>query len=273
MRTVSFSNARVQKELNNQFVCCYTNTKGDPSAGASFSHAADDEPGPCGRGAGRQNVQTMFMTPDGEIYHVATGFLSPDDLLDELKFASELFALMKRNPQQSEKIVVEKHRQHLQKLGFSKQQITASDNELAKMFLSGPNPQDFGMKMPTPQDFGLNFGGTGMDMFGDISRQRVLHDHRYVIANPLIRAQQFEQDPGELVGNHKSFFGSTSAMDMSKMGGGPFNVQVNQNLGGPQDDVNNIFGNPAGGNPGGLPFNVQVNQNLGGRQGAVNKMK
>jgi hypothetical protein len=72
--------------------------------------------------------------------------------------------------------------------------------------------------MPKPQDFGLNFGGTGMDIFGDISRQRVLHDHRYVIANPLIKAQQFEQNPGALVGNHKSFFGSTAAMDMSKFG-------------------------------------------------------
>ena len=111
-----------------------------------------------------------------------------------------------------------------------------------------------------------------MDMFGDIGRQRAFHDHRYAIAKPMISAQQFEQNPGELVGNHKSFFGSNSAMDMSKVGG-PFNVQVNQNLGGPQGDVNHVFGNPVGASGGGLPFNVQVNQNLGGRQAAVNKVK
>ncbi len=232
MRTVSFSNAKVQNALNHNFVCCFTNTQGDPSAGASFAHAPSDAPGPCARGAGRQNVQTIFLTPAGEIFHVATGYLDPDELLTEAAFALQLYADLQRSGGR-EPALVAAHGKRLRQLGFSSQQIDAPANPLTDMMLSGPNPQDFGIRMPKPQDFGVNLGGKagGMfEMFGDVTRQRMLKDHRFVMANPLLSYQAFDNDPRSLVGHHQSFFGSNAAMN----GIGPaINSQLDHSLGAP----------------------------------------
>ncbi len=213
MRTVSFSNAKLQDALNNEVVCCYTNTKGDPSAGGSFAHGPEDEPGPCGRGAGRQNVQTIFMTPAGEIFHVATGFLEADDLLEEAGFAKQLFALLQRSERGGKDTVVAAHLQRLKELGFSPQQIASRDHPLGDVLLSGPNPQDFGINVPTPQDFGVNFGGPAGNLFGDIAKRRKLKDHKFAMTYPLITKQEFDRNPQLLVGRHSSFFGSHSALN------------------------------------------------------------
>ena len=95
MRTVSFSNQSVRSLLNQEFVNTFTNTTGDPTAGKSIWHSPKDLPGQCARGVGGQNVQTIFMTPEGKIFHAANGFLSADDLLNEVKFAKELFGQIK----------------------------------------------------------------------------------------------------------------------------------------------------------------------------------
>ncbi len=213
MRTVSFSNEQLQNTLNRDFVCVYTNTQGERSAGSSFSHAPDDLPGPCGRGAGRQNVQTIFLTPAGEIFHVATGFLEADDLLEEMQFAKQCFAMLHDHPRRDKQAVVAAHLRRLRQLGFSRQEIASRDHPLSEMVLSGPNPQDFGINMPTPRDFGVNMATPFGQMFGDAARQRRLKDHKFVLANPLLSQETFQQHPESLVGNHHSFFGSHSAMN------------------------------------------------------------
>lgn len=213
MRTVTFSDDRVRRVLNNEFVCCYADTTGDPTSGASFSHAPDDQPGPCGRGAGRQNVQVIFMTPASEIVHVATGFLEADDLLEEIAYARELFGILSKNGTSRKQTVVTSHESHLRDLGFQPNEITADDNRLTDMFLDGPNPQDFGINMPNVKDLGVNVPGVGANMFQDIGRQRVLKDHKFVMRNPLITRKEFEKNPQSLVGHHKSFFGTNAAMN------------------------------------------------------------
>lgn len=215
MRTVTFSNDKVRKVLNDDFVCCYTDTTGDPTAGASFKHAPNELPGPCGRGAGRQNVQTIFTTPDGEIFHVAAGYVSPEELLDELKFAGDLFAKLTGNSEKDKPTVVAEHTKHLKQLGFTADQIAAGDGFMTDMFLSGPNPKDLG----------INFPGAQGTPFQDVDRQRILRDNKFVIANPLVTRAQFEQDPGSLVGHHKSFFGTNAAMNGV---GEMFNGNLNQ---------------------------------------------
>lgn len=211
--------------LNNEFVCCYTNIKGNPSAGASFSHSPRDQPGPCGRGAGRQNVQTMFMTPAGQIFHVATGYLDPNDLLDEARFARQLYADLRRNRASGNQTsgaqtVVAAHQARLEKTGFTPQQISAPENRLNDMLLAGPNPRDFGIQIPGLTGFGgngANFGGKGAgpvgNPFADVARKRSLKDHKFVMANPLMTHKSFETDPRSLVGHGNSFFGSHSAMN------------------------------------------------------------
>jgi len=91
MRTVSFSQPQVNQTLSNDFVCFTTSTEGDPSAGQSIRHRPKDPAGPCVRGNGQQNVQTLFLTPEGEIFHAASGYLAPEDMLAELEYARELF--------------------------------------------------------------------------------------------------------------------------------------------------------------------------------------
>jgi len=202
MRTVTFSTDQVADIVNNQLVATYSNTQGDPSAGSSFSHAPGESPGPCGRGAGRQNVQTIFMTPSGEIFHVATGFLSPEDLLTETRFAIRLFdSLDWKNPTKAATQLVSQQTKRLRDIGFSTRDLQ-NDHPLQNIMLSGPNPSDFGMKLPSNH------------LFGNVSRQRMLQDGKYILKHPFVSKQRFEQNPGELVGHHKSFFGSNAAMNM-----------------------------------------------------------
>ena len=141
------------------------------------------------------------MTPGGKIFHVASGFMSPEDLVGELRFALRLFdSLDLENQSQARTQLVSAQTSRLRDMGFSSQDLQ-NDNPLQNIMLSGPNPSDFGMKMP------------GSNLFADISRQRVLQDGKYMLRNPLVSKQRFEENPGELVGHHKSFFGSNSSMN------------------------------------------------------------
>ena len=84
---MSLSNAKVNRLLNDKFVCAYVNTQGDPNSGESFSHRPRDPVGPCLRGNGEHNVQMITMSPAGEIIHVLSGYVGPEELLAELQFA------------------------------------------------------------------------------------------------------------------------------------------------------------------------------------------
>ena len=143
---------------------------------------------------------------------MATGYLSPDELLEEMEFARQLYDRLHSDPRRAKQTVVAAHEQRLKRLGFTAQQIAASDNPLSDFRLTGPNPQDFGIDVPTPRDLGINAGPAG-ELFGDIARKRMLKDHKYVMAHPLIAHDAFSADPGALVGNHRSFFGSNSSMN------------------------------------------------------------
>jgi len=203
MRTVSFSDKNVRNLLATDFYSTYTNTKGDPSSGASFSHSPNDQPGPCGKGAGRQNVQCIFMTRAGEIFHVAGGFLSGEDLLQEITFAKDLFGNMKQsaNPQ---RVVVDQHTRFLTKAGFTNDQIRSG-----RIGMFGEGMPDF-----SPKDLGIQLPNAASNqVFDQMHSRRTLADHRYCIQNPLISKASFDQQPEKLVGTNKSFFGSNGAMN------------------------------------------------------------
>jgi len=121
MRTVSFSNQEIQNVLNDNFVNTFINTKGDPTSGMSIDHAPNDRSGTCVRGNGKQNVQTLFLTPEGGIFHAATGFLSSEDLATEISFAANLFKQLEQSNNDVQ-IVEDSHRQRLFDAGFSKDQ-------------------------------------------------------------------------------------------------------------------------------------------------------
>ena len=200
MRTVSFSDRRVQNQLNRHFVNTYTDLTGDPTAGSSFKHRPSDPVGSCIRGNGKQNVQTVFLTPDGEIFHVATGFLSPDDLLQEITFARQLFSRLNSGDSQADRIVADTHRKRLAEEGFSDASISSPRGmELMDMIrnnqFAGSNPA-----MNSPNG-----------VFSGFIKTQFLSDNKFCIEHPLLPAESLERNPALLVGNGKSFFGSSSS--------------------------------------------------------------
>ena len=221
MRTVSFSKESVRETLKDDFVCTHSSIEGDRSAGHSLKHRPQDTPGLCGRGAGRQNVQTVFLTPNNEIFHVVTGFLDGDDLLEETRFAKRVFRELGRRPKQAAAMVVALHTQRLRDLGFDMKEIQAPENMMSEMLATSFSPEDLGMQ------FGRKTSGIGSkndNMFQQMNRQRILKDHRFVMNNPLLERAAFDAAPQELVGRHSSFFGSA---------GGPqteFIQQMNQRM-------------------------------------------
>ena len=207
MRTVSFSEPQVQSLLNNHFVCTFSNTQGDPTAGMSIKHSPNEPAGQCIRGNGEQNVQTIFLTPDEQIFHVATGFLSPADLAQEIKFAGQIFGEMQKNPDQSKAIVADLHRSRLKQAGYSDSQIDDSSPMADfNMFFGRPANGN----MPTAVDATNGFRSPmlrGMQAFVD---RQVFKDNKFLVQNPLLSRAALERDPGMLVGRGKTFFSSSS---------------------------------------------------------------
>ena len=130
-------------------------------------------------------------------------------------------------------------------MGFTNEQIQAPEDPISEFKLSGPNPQDLGIDVPKPQDFGIDFGNFGglnrrgrgsqlghsFNPFGDITEQRQLKDHKYVINHPLIPRSEFEQNPEPLVGKHPTFFGTHSGMNQAT-------EQINEQM----KDIRGSFG-------------------------------
>lgn len=193
MRTVSFSDSKVRDLLNKDFVNTFSNTTGDPTAGRSIWHKPDDLAGSCFRGVGGQNVQTIFMTPEGKIFHAANGYLSADDLLDEATFAKDLFEEMKDSSGSVNEIVRRAHRDRLEELGYEKKQIEA--------VLSGSPFATF--ELATETEPGNIFAGK--------TKKEVLMGNVFSIKHPMMDYRKFEKDPTPLVGKGKSAFVSTSS--------------------------------------------------------------
>jgi hypothetical protein len=174
MRTVSFSSDPVQQALKTKFVPAVINTTGTPATGASCKHSPREQAGMCTPGIGHQNVQVLFLTPEGEIFHVATGHQSPRALAAEFTTAERLFTEMKENPDQARELVVERHLPMLEALGG-------------------------------PENGGLNM----MGMFDGTFRRR--KDAQFCVDHPLMSLKALERRPQLLVGNEKTFFASKAS--------------------------------------------------------------
>jgi hypothetical protein len=203
MRTVSFSNVNVQKLLNENFVCSFENSKGQQNTGSSLSHSPGDAPGPCIRGVGNQNVQCFFTTAGGDISHVLTGYVGPEDLVQEIEFAISLHKAMQARPSRAGRILVQSHRRFLKTLGFSDTQINSPRTISPLGSIVPDNPGDFLLAFQTG-DVSQAF----RDSIGRATRSQTLSDHQFAIQYPLLATKKFR--PEMLVGSGASFFGSFS---------------------------------------------------------------
>jgi hypothetical protein len=197
MRTVSFSSPAVQNTLKDRFICACVNTTGEPTAGASFSHAPSDPPGPCLRGNGRQNIQLIFLTPQGDLFHALTGYVGPNDLAEELKFALETYEALQAVRNDRKQVVRDAHTERLMAIGYDQAQIDRKTDDAISDMLAGVAPAlTRGNFIPG-------------EVFDGFSRGQVLSDYRFAIRHPLLPWKRFK--PAMLVGTGKSFFGSTSS--------------------------------------------------------------
>jgi hypothetical protein len=225
MRTVSFSNRQVQNLLNENFINTFTNTTGDPTAGMSINHRPGDQAGNCVRGNGKQNVQTIFLTPDGEIFHAATGFLASEDLVSEIKFAIALYRQLDQHDAPSE-LVANEHRQRLVDAGFLESEIEDLSSMAAIRMMSkqlgnrssqNAGLRGFNLQGSESRNSGMAGRGSSQrkhhDPFAAFSKMQFLTDNQFSMAHPLLTFEELQQDPSLLVGNGKSFFSSSSSLN------------------------------------------------------------
>ncbi len=206
MRTVSFSQPQTRRFLNQNFINTFNDTTGDPTSGQSICHQPDDPSGTCIRGNGKQNVQTLFLTPKGNIFHAATGFLSPEDLLAEAKFAIKLFEDLTQEKQSDRGHVTQAHQKRLASKGFSETEI-ANPNPLLRMM--GRIPTFANGNLATNKT--VNQPAAANQVFDAMVRQQFLKDQQFSILHPLMSWEQLQRDPTPLVGNGRSFFSSSSS--------------------------------------------------------------
>ena len=96
MRAGSLSDKDVIARLKKHYVCAWDNTEGERNAGGSFAHPPSDPPPQCIRGNGEHNVQMLFLTPDLNLLHAVSGYVSGSELVREIDFASGLWEQVKR---------------------------------------------------------------------------------------------------------------------------------------------------------------------------------
>ncbi len=206
MRTVTFSTPQIQNAIANDFVALNSNIEGDPLAGESVGHAPHEQPGDCIRGNGRQNVQTIFLTPDQEIFHVATGFLSPGDMYQELQFALKLFAGLQREQDNRFDLVRVAHQQ---RLGIP---VTPGGSG-GGLAMPRQSIDELVRAMQQGRGSSLKAGSRNpLQPFTDLFTAQ---DQQYMVRHPLISRQAFESDPGDLVGRGKTFFSSSKSSDQA----------------------------------------------------------
>lgn len=202
MRTVSFSSEPVRETLRQKFICTYINTEGDPSAGSSIGHAPSDSAGQCTRGIGKQNVQCLFLTPQGNIFHAASGFRDSEELHKELDFALNTFKAVQKKPSASPQIVRDLHIERLKQQGFDDNVINSKPSPFDTVAaLQDTIGRHAFRKQSSPFD-AVN------RVFAAKGRNAELADGRFAIQHPMMPIRKLLENPSVLVGNEKTAFSS-----------------------------------------------------------------
>ena len=211
--------------MNRDFVCVAVNTDGDPSAGSSHAHAPSDQAGRCSPGIGNQNVQTIFLTPDQNIFHTASGFQDAAQLKKEMSFAKELFHKIQQTPRLAEKIVRSHHHDRMLQSGYSRQTLQNAGKPPSSLGSQQASVAGFpGLSQPT--------GNSPFNIFAKKTERARLLDYQFSQNYPMLSWEQFERNPRLLVGNAVTSFASGNASGGHIGGNGSGNTTVFQGDGG-----------------------------------------
>ena len=147
------------------------------------------------------------MTPAAEIFHVATGYLSSDDLGTESMFALKLFNDLKNlEPESQAQRVASSHRERLAENNLKE---VPQGGQLAELMSMVNQPMD-GSHNRRNRSNSRN-GIPGTEMFQQMIARQFRDDQQFSIDHPLLTFQQLERNPAQLVGNGTSFFASSSS--------------------------------------------------------------
>jgi hypothetical protein len=183
---VTLANKDVQKALNERFLCSWLDTQGDPDSGGSFAHGPKEPAPDVLRGNGDHNVQILFLTPQGEIFHAVAGYAEPKDLLDEIALAQRIYAGI-RMPGVDRAALV-----------------SVMENAAAAEARSTLDTS------PVPGRGALALGASGLGASG----LSVVRAREFVRDHPLMAAARFH--PSLMFGFGGSFFGSRSGSTSGK---------------------------------------------------------
>ncbi len=148
------------------------------------------------------------MTPEGEILHVATGYQSSEDLLEESRFALELFNSLKGGSRTERATqVVQAHRKRLgSSNGNQRSSLSEFDHLVGRIA-----PGEFAIGSGNRNGSRTRLGQLpGQNMLQRFTQLGVDADQQFSIEYPLLGYKELENDPAQLVGNGSSFFGSSS---------------------------------------------------------------
>lgn len=88
---MSLSQEPVFSALKNKFICGAKDIENEPYCGVSGRHAPDGQGIITTNGAGPHNLQLFVLAPDGTVLHCMPGYWAPQDLMQELSLANELY--------------------------------------------------------------------------------------------------------------------------------------------------------------------------------------
>jgi hypothetical protein len=87
---VSLSQEPALSALKENFVCGVRDITGEPYAGLSNRHEVTGNAVNTTNGAGPHNLQLFMLSADGTVLECLPGYWNPNDLVEEMKFASRL---------------------------------------------------------------------------------------------------------------------------------------------------------------------------------------
>ena len=88
MRTVTFSDPAVVKQLNESFVCAWVNKRPDEKFKDGARRSWSD--GSLPNGIGISNLTSIFAAPDGTVLHAMAGSLDVSFFLTQIAFAKDV---------------------------------------------------------------------------------------------------------------------------------------------------------------------------------------
>ena len=163
-------------------------------------------------------MQTLFLTPEGEIFHTASGFQKADKLVSEMDAATDLWKKIRKDRKNAREIVRGVHLARLEEFEKTK----AADTRRNHSRQQDAMPRQF--RPANILSAMQNAPSMADNVFSRKTRQSAYDDARFGAQYPMLPIDEFQKTPSLLVGTAVSSFASGNASG-GRIGG---NARPNQ---------------------------------------------